>query len=114
MLVYTYLLTIMGPLWAGVHHVMDERDYEKDDCEHHVRDRDNEDNIIERYPLVAVLLKKIKDHVNPGATILVKQLKAFIATFSSPSKATNPAIWALESLGGTGECRDKCFVVRRP
>ena len=96
MLVYTYLLTIMGPLWAGVHHVMDERDYERDDCEHHVRDRDNPDIIIERYPLVAVLLKKIKDHVNPGATILVKQLKAFIATFSSPSKATNPAIWALD------------------
>jgi hypothetical protein len=72
---------------AGVQDVIDLADYINDASPHH--NRNAADRIIERYPLVLVLLEAIQNHVFKGASIHNRRFQALIKQFRGPSAMTD-------------------------
>jgi hypothetical protein len=72
-LLHTYIIKILTPYWASIDKALNVQEYDDDDSLLHVRDA--HDDIVERMPLVALLIGMIKQKTFKGPVISNKNLE---------------------------------------
>jgi len=89
-LLHTYIIKLLTPYWASIDKALNVQEYDDDDSLLHVRDAHGD--IVERMPLVALLIGMLKQKTFKGPVISNKNLEVLIQGFRGPKDATDQAL----------------------
>ena len=89
-LLYTYLINLLTPYWSKIDKALNVQEYHDDASPLHVRDADGE--IIERMPLVSLLIEKIKQKTFKGPVVHNRNFERHIKGFKGPKDASDTAL----------------------
>ena len=89
-LLYTYLIKLLTPYWPKIDKTLNVLEYNDDASPLHVRDAGGD--IIERMPLVSLLIEKVKTKTYKGAHVHNKNFESHIKGFKGPKDASDSAL----------------------
>ena len=89
-LLYTYLINLLTPYWSKIDKALNVQEYHDDASPLHVRDAD--DDIIERMPLVSLLIDKIKQKTFKGPVVHNRNFERHIKGFKGAKDVSDTAL----------------------
>ena len=89
-LLHTYIIKLLTPYWASIEKALNVQEYDDDASPLHVRDAHG--NIVERMPLVPLLIGMLKQKTFKGPVISNKNLEVRIQSFRGPKDASDQAL----------------------
>ena len=89
-LLHTYLIKLLTPYWASIDKALNLQEYDDDASPRHVRDVHGD--IVERMPLVALLIEMLKQKTFKGPVVHNKSFERHIKGFKGPKDASDSAL----------------------
>jgi hypothetical protein len=89
-LLHTYIIKFLTPYWASIEKTLNVQEYDDDASPLHVRDAHGD--IVERMPLVPLLIGMLKQKTFKGPVISNKNLEVRIQSFRGPKDASDQAM----------------------
>jgi len=94
-LLYTYMINLLTPYWAKIDKALNVLEYNDDASPLHVRDAHG--NIVERMPLVSLLIDKLKTKTFKGPVVHNKSFERHIKGFKGPKDASDSALTTINA-----------------
>ena len=92
-LLHTYLINLLTPYWSKINKALNVQEYHDDASPLHVRDAHGD--IVERMPLVSLLIDKLKTKTYKGAHVHNKSFESHIKGFKGPKDASDMALTSI-------------------
>jgi hypothetical protein len=89
-LMHTYIIKLLTPYWARIEKALNVLEYDDDASPLHVRNPHGD--IMERMPLVPLLIKMLKEKTYKGPVVHNKNLEVHIQGFKGPKDASDLAL----------------------
>jgi len=89
-LLHTYIIKLLTPYWASIDKALNVQEYDDDASPRHVRDAHGD--IVERMPLVALLIGMLKQKTFKGPVVHNKSFERHIKGFKGPKDASDSAL----------------------
>ena len=86
-LLHTYIIKLLTPYWASIDKALNLQEYDDDASPRHVRDVHGD--IVERMPLVALLIEMLKQKTFKGPVVHNKSFARHLKGFKGPKDASD-------------------------